>query len=51
LWALRENASDETLSKIERALESPTTVRGAQPPRWYGSEEDAWAQFQAQMRT
>jgi len=49
LWAIRENAGEKQLEEIDRALEPPRSFRHAGAPSWYGSDEDAWAEFSAQV--
>jgi len=46
LYAIREHAKDETLDRIEEALEPPNrwdAIREA--PVWWVDEDDAWASF------
>jgi hypothetical protein len=49
LYAIRENADEDDLARIEDALTPPTTYRNASGvPAWYGSDDDAWAEFERQ---
>lgn len=49
LYAVREHASEETLAKIDEALQPPATWRVKGAPAWYGDEDDAWADFARQL--
>lgn len=51
LYAIRENATEEQLAEIDAALEPPVTYRHKGAPVWYGSDDDAWAEFARQART
>lgn len=48
LWALRENADADRLEAITEALQPPLTLRRNGVPAWYGSDEDAWAEWDRQ---
>jgi hypothetical protein len=49
LFSIREHATDETLTQIDEALQPPTTYRKNGAPAWYGSDDDAWAEFQRNL--
>jgi hypothetical protein len=50
LYALRENASEETLAEIEDALIPPVTAKLAKGvPAWYGDDDDAWESWSVQV--
>ena len=51
LYALREHADEDRLAQIDAALEPPRSYRVGGAPAWYGSDEDAWAQFASQARS
>jgi hypothetical protein len=51
LFAVREHASEETLAEIEEALKPPVTAKIGDTPIWYGSDDDAWADFERGLRT
>lgn len=44
-YLLERNADEDTREQIARALEPPVTYRVNGAPAWYGSDEDAWAEF------
>lgn len=50
LWAIREHANEDRLAQIDAALEPPRSYRVQGAPAWYGSDEDAWAEFARQAR-
>lgn len=50
LFALREYADEDTLARIDEALEPPLTAKVGAVPAWYGSDEDAWAGWEGQAR-
>jgi hypothetical protein len=50
LFAIRENADDEAMATIDRALEPPLSMTRGGVPAWYGSDEDAWESFSYQVR-
>ena len=51
LYAIREHASDETLAEIDEALKPPVTAKVGNVPAWYGSDDEAWAEFEKARRT
>ena len=49
---MREWANEETLDRIEAALAPPNRIDpDTGTPMWYGSDEDAWAEFEREART
>ena len=46
---MREYATEETLAQIDKALEPPKEARHDGTPMWYGSDDDAWAEFEHQL--
>ena len=50
LFALRENATDEQILEIEEALTPPVVAKVGNVPAWYGSDEDAWTEFNHAMK-
>jgi hypothetical protein len=49
LYSIREHASQETLDQIEEALQPAVTDKVGGEPAWYGSDDDAWAEFARQV--
>lgn len=49
MYAITENASDEDIAKIQAQLEPPDERDENGVPAWYGSDEDAWAEFERQL--
>lgn len=46
--ALFEHADEKQRDKINEALTPPKTFKVGGVPAWYGSDEDAWAEFARQ---
>jgi hypothetical protein len=51
LFALREHADKDRQQAIDKALEPPLSMRVDSRPVWFGSDEDAWAEWQTQMKS
>jgi len=51
LFALRYNADERRIAQIEEALTPPVTYRVAGAPAWYGDDDDAWSEFERQVRS
>ena len=49
LYAMTEHASDEQIAQIHAQLDPPDRKDENGVPRWYGSDEDAWAEFERQL--
>lgn len=45
-----EHANEETVDRIERALEPPVTFKVKGAPIWYGDDDDAWESFEYAMK-
>jgi hypothetical protein len=48
LFTIRSNADEARLSEIDEALTPPRSLKFGGVPAWYGSDEDAWAEFSRQ---
>jgi hypothetical protein len=48
-YAIFEHADDKEREKINEALTPPKTAKFGGVPAWYGSDEDAWAEFTRQV--
>jgi hypothetical protein len=46
--ALYEHADEKDRQKIDEALTPPKTLKIGGAPAWYGSDDEAWAQFMRQ---
>ena len=47
-YAILEHADEKQREKITEALTPPKDARFGGVPAWYGSDEDAWAEFARQ---
>lgn len=48
LFAIRNNADEKRLEELDDALRPPKRMKVNGVPAWYGSDEDAWAEFTRQ---